>query len=589
MKSTTTARQRGSALITSMILVMIMTTLVLSLMRLGGNDIRLTRFTSTYKRALAASEAGVDKGMLALRDFVILRGTPSQEELDTVAPPTIEEFSFATPDGRDAFRIYVNGDYHESQVITDGRWAGLVGDYQQYSIVSGVTHDETERGAVVIRTLQRLTIPVFQFGVFYYEDLEINPGPALTFAGPVHTNLDLYISPNNNCTFTSLVTSVGEIWRHRKDDPGAYGGGRVRVNDGDGNYRDMRVDGGWLEHDHADWSSEALMRWKGRMIDSDHVVPKLFIPIPSVDEPHRIIERALDPGDADYDATEEAQKFENKADVKIWADSSGDLHATLGSGSAFDLEYDDGGTTRTVAEINTFGDFREGNPWANQVRTVQSVDIDVAALRDHPDLPEDGVVVYAYNEYEPSGDLPAVRLHNGRRLPAGGMSVASPNPIYIQGHFNDDEDHWVPSLVCGDAVSILSRNWNDSNSWNRRTRDRRAGTTNVKTIVMTGNTDTAVGSYNGGLENVLRFCERWSGQALNFTGAILCMWNAEVATGDWKYGDPVYTAPTRNWGYDVRFRDPSNEPPGIPKVFGLEFLRWERSSWDEIDGMLEST
>ena len=46
----------------------------------------------------------------------------------------------------------------------------------------------------MIRSAQMALIPVFQFGVFSESDLSFFPGPAMTFAGPVHTNGDLYLA-----------------------------------------------------------------------------------------------------------------------------------------------------------------------------------------------------------------------------------------------------------------------------------------------------------------------------------------------------------------------------------------------------------
>jgi hypothetical protein len=88
----------------------------------------------------------------------------------------------------------------------------------------------------------------------------------------------------------------------------------------------------------------------------------------------------------------------------------------------------------------------------------------------------------------------------------------------------------------------------------------------------------ASGQYNGGLENVLRFLEKWSGQTVSFRGSIIDIWYSEIADSEWSYGS-YYTAPNRDWGYDEIYRTAA--PPGIPRVFGIEEIAWRRSSWDE--------
>ena len=50
----------------------------------------------------------------------------------------------------------------------------------------------------MMRSAQVALIPVFQFGVFSESDLSFFPGPAMDFAGPVHTNGDLYLAGHGN-------------------------------------------------------------------------------------------------------------------------------------------------------------------------------------------------------------------------------------------------------------------------------------------------------------------------------------------------------------------------------------------------------
>ena len=132
-----------------------------------------------------------------------------------------------------------------------------------------------------------------------------------------------------------------------------------------------------------------------------------------------------------------------------------------------------------------------------------------------------------------------------------------------------------PAAVINDALTILSNSWNDANS-NQSLNNRVASNTLINAAVMTGNTDTvAGGAYNGGVENLPRFLEKWSGKALAYRGSIVDLWNSVTATGAWSYGNPQYTAPVRDWGYDTDFSDPANQPPGIPFVYNIQRVQWQ--------------
>jgi len=91
---------------------------------------------------------------------------------------------------------------------------------------------------------------------------------------------------------------------------------------------------------------------------------------------------------------------------------------------------------------------------------------------------------------------------------------------------------------------------------------------------VTGNVETEGSGYSGGAENFMRFLERWSGRTLNFEGSLVCMWESEQATGEWRYGSPQYTAPNRNWIYDI---DLAHVPPaGVTEVYYVEKVLWRQ-------------
>src|SRR5262245_47097054 len=66
------------------------------------------------------------------------------------------------------------------------------------------------------RIVDTLSVPIFQFAVFYTNDLEINPGPDMTIRGRVHTNADLYLNCGGTLTLDSnYVHAVGDLFRIR--------------------------------------------------------------------------------------------------------------------------------------------------------------------------------------------------------------------------------------------------------------------------------------------------------------------------------------------------------------------------------------
>jgi hypothetical protein len=61
-------------------------------------------------------------------------------------------------------------------------------------------------------------IPVFQFGMFSNEDIELYPLPSMAINGRVHANGNIYASASTSMTFQAKVTTAGElvsdVWRN---------------------------------------------------------------------------------------------------------------------------------------------------------------------------------------------------------------------------------------------------------------------------------------------------------------------------------------------------------------------------------------
>lgn len=189
-----------------------------------------------------------------------------------------------------------------------------------------------------------------------------------------------------------------------------------------------------------------------------------------------------------------------------------------------------------------------------------------------------------------------VKLINGSRLPAVGVTIVSPLPVYIQGDYNSGRvagsepasntatsytppldtpsafvtgyDH-VAAAVVGDAVNILSNNWNDWNS-DLSQSSRAAKNTTINAVIVAGNVPTTTSSYSGGVENFVRFHENWSDDYFTIYGSLALLYASDRAVRPWSAAD--YTPPNRRWFYDTRLRD--RNPPGFNIARVYERGRW---------------
>ncbi len=564
---------------------LVFTAQITGLAEYASHTQRLVQSQQNQMTSFYLAEAAAEKTVAAVRLYIAQNGiSPSSSVLTTLsAAPNISSSgaSYTTA----SVASFGSGGW-TSKTLSSGDYSGLSASTQTVNIVAsatdnkgGVTHNTT-----VSQTLEVQLIPIFQFGVFYQEDLEIQPGATMTFAGPVHTNGNLYVgvdSSTSSLSFQSSITAYGTILHARKG-PGTLGTGAVNIEDSSGTYQNMYLGSGagqgWLDSGHSSWATMSQTRWGGNVLNAAQDVKKLTLPLPSTTDYHTLIERRVSGESSQL----QAEKMDYKANVRIIDGSILDQN-----GTTIELRYCSGGGTynssnntcpgsqTVVNPVSTaqFYNFREG-------KTVKATDIDIAKLNSSPSFTalvnaNNGVVVY-FSDSRSSGSSTyqdSVRIINGSQLPTKGLTVASENPMFVKGSFNTTSKQ--PSGLVSDAFNILSGNWSDTNSTNTGLSGKTATATTINTTVITGNTDTTSGQYNGGFENIHRMHENWSGVNLTYSGSVIVLYNSTKATGNWVYGGNYYTAPNRIWSYDTSLSGGTTSIPGFPSVFNVAKAGYE--------------
>ncbi|HQU94142.1 MAG TPA: hypothetical protein PLK77_17725, partial [Pyrinomonadaceae bacterium] len=215
-----------------------------------------------------------------------------------------------------------------------------------------------------------------------------------------------------------------------------------------------------------------------------------------------------------------------------------------------------------------------------------------------------------------------IRLTNGTVLPGiydsatpantKGFTFSSENGVYVQGNYNatgvtsvpstgntpysnyrpfDTSTH-IPASVVADAVTILSNNWSDAQSftspWDKDGSDRQASETTIRFAMIAGDTIASKEAtpnqggisprLNGGVHNFKRFLEKWTGDNLNYAGSLINLFNSHNNNGAFKCCNTVYDPPRRNWVFDSTFLDPTRLPPGSPFFQYIQTTGFERTN-----------
>ena len=213
-KSILKTDETGTALVIALlVMVMLLGFAALALSR-AVSETAITTNDTAESRSYSAAEAALED---ATRDFATVvenKLVPAPSDITTIENSLVPYFS---DDNKYTFtKTITQTRTSETVTQTKGEFQGLVSlrDEWQINVIAhdNITGVETE----VQRRFFNDRIPIFQFGAFYDDDLELNRPPLFVFGGRVHTNGNLFVSAyplanDGGIYFKSKLTASGEI------------------------------------------------------------------------------------------------------------------------------------------------------------------------------------------------------------------------------------------------------------------------------------------------------------------------------------------------------------------------------------------
>ena len=509
-----------------------------------------------YYKALGAAEAASEKVVgLISRDFQQggepqVRGNLSVYQ--TSVPTSAESSIWSSYEFRDnsgtVNRTYVARLSDWQYNYLESKYTGLLAMASLYRIVATARELNAPYNiaAAVQQDVQIASIPLYQFGVFYSSDLEICPSTSLTLSGRIHSNGSIYTQPTGTLNLSDSVTAARQVLQQKgPNDPTTRTPGPVNF-----------------------------------LRDHDSGTASLNIPIGTSNDPtnlHALID--LPPGGEDPNSALGKQRFFNKADMIVLVTDSG-IVGSSGRYNNFVIGVTNLEVKGVIKRTASFFDKRAA-------LTIQATELDINKLRTEysnltSQLGREPKTIYMIDARSQSATIQnGVRLINGVTLPTQGLTVATPNRLYIKGHYNSPSATrgtsstagTAPSAVAGDALTILSTVWTDPGGGNALSARIGASTT-VNTAVIAGIVPSGNGYYSGGLENFFRFLEDWTGKIFTFNGSISSLFYCQIATAPWGAATDIYLPPTRAFTFDNNFLDVTKLPPSTPEVRLVVRKQW---------------
>ena len=598
-------KTRGTVIVAAMIVVVVVAALVgvtfvatNGATRSGG---RSKDFIATERAAEAAIEYGY--GVWKRRIFVANGAITTVAANAGLTPPLVPGFAFESGANNGPLTISATDEYGAPQasptrvrvsILDYPGWRGFSAGYLVSAKLKSVGQLGSPVVAGVRRRFQYIEVPIFQMMYFFQHDLEFYKPATMIVGGLVHTNSNLYASSSSSgtLTFTGNLSYVGNYsqtadppyantwsgWSANAEQPPTFPNGQANQVTKVPFAQPMGL------------ALTSLFNTTDANGNNDGFREIIEQPVTTQSDPPEIAVR----------------RMVNKAGIKMT------INGTTATATA------QNGTVVPAAQLaairaaftgkTTMFDQREG-------KTVDVANIDVSRLTtvfNTGGLTGFNGVLYIVDETpvttsgtSPSPNPKTVRLQKGGVLPNEGLTIASQNPVYIQGDYNtgtttsptsvpanstgnpnNTDSPTVPgytrkpSSVMGDAVMLLSNAWNDANSSSTLS-SRVASNTTFNTAILAGfmpsgyqPTSGAQFGYSGGGNNFPRFLETWSGKSCTYYGSMVELFTSARFTGKWDTGN-IYSPPQRRWNYDTIFSTTS--PPG-----SLVCVVYTRGSWSKF-------
>jgi Tfp pilus assembly protein PilX len=609
-------KNRGYALIMVLVIVSIAAMVAGSTLRRTYTVSGLNQRSKQYQSAMYAAEAAVERVFARFRYDYINGGLGAVSNnlsiYRTMVPTPAENshwsnFRFSNAQGvNNQTYVGLTVNSQTNYVVLDGNYAGLKGWRGIYRVISNARPltGINPASAGVQQEIALDTIPAFQFAIFFNGQLEFTQCAPLTVRGRTHANgpICMGAASGNTLSFSATVTTTSSIV---VSNLGGYSGFANPVYNGTPKFTTG--------------------------------VPSLNLPIGTTNTPAAVREIIYPPPAAELvNSAMGQQRFHNKAGIVLLISNNNvtlnvkDMDSLSGISSNYTYSSLSNihwpyftnvaaGSNNLYQEranlafrlpflnlTNRFYDYRESK-WVMPTQIDMGIlktwlTTNTQVLAKFPAGSGIWPTVMYVADFRSLTNLHAVRLTNGTVIPTNGTShaaargftLATMNPLYVWGHYNlpnsahqgtDNVSATFPASLISDSITVLSTNWQDSTYGNAANgtygtaglNNRAAANTTINAAIIAGTvftTGTGVGNWSGGVHNMTRLLESWSGRTLTLNSSLVMLYNSAIATNQFKNPGTYYNAPNRNFNFNTNYLSEAKLPPKTPTVSVISRATW---------------
>lgn len=208
------AAENGSSMVIALLMLTLLLGFVALVLSRTVTENAITMNDTAESRTFNAAEAALED---ATRDFATIVENKLNPTATDIANLQAKPVPFFATNGY-TFTKVITPMPGGTQVVTQtkGQFQGLISLRDEWQIDITARHTATGVETQVRRRFFNDRIPIFQFGAFYQDDLEVQDPPLFIFNGRMHTNGNFFTNSNgSDIRYKSKITVAGEIIRDR--------------------------------------------------------------------------------------------------------------------------------------------------------------------------------------------------------------------------------------------------------------------------------------------------------------------------------------------------------------------------------------
>jgi hypothetical protein len=243
--------EKGSAILISLFIMLLLLGFVALAVTRTSNETVASSNDAAETRAFEAAQASLEvmtRNFDKTFDFKLNPDAADLANIQTLTPPSFSGYAF-------------NQTIEQTQatkpvVMTGQQFQGLNALRDKWELNAVATDNANGVQVALRRDFFNNRIPIFQFGIFYEDDLEFHPGPRFDFGGRVHSNGNLFMMASTGLYFSSKVTTVGQVFTDvaRNGNSWTNWNDKVYIKNASGSYVQLQHDMGSVLRDSPNGS-----------------------------------------------------------------------------------------------------------------------------------------------------------------------------------------------------------------------------------------------------------------------------------------------------------------------------------------------